>query len=91
MIGMTLLIALGGISLPPATPEGPAAQVPAPAQPQDKSEKRVCRSINTTGSRIASLRLCKTQAEWDRWADEWREAVQYVLHRPTGDPTNPLH
>lgn len=47
------------------------AQTPttAPAAPIDP-DKKVCKTIKETGSRLGGKRECRTQAEWNRIAEE---------------------
>ena len=67
----------------PALAQAPTqVQVAKTQKPQDKV---VCRSINTTGSRISSERVCKTRAEWDADADATRDALENGPRRPSGD------
>ena len=50
-----------------------AGQTPAPSvtkSPTIDPNKRVCKTIKETGSRLGGTRECKTQAEWDRIAAE---------------------
>lgn len=50
-----------------------AGQAPAPSvtkSPTIDPNKRVCKTIKETGSRLGGTRECKTQAEWDRIAAE---------------------
>lgn len=50
-----------------------AAPAPAPTvtKPETvKPDKKVCRTLKDTGSRLGGKRECKTQAEWDRIAQE---------------------
>lgn len=54
-----LLLAAGQAPAAPATK-------PATADP----DKKVCRTLKETGSRLGGKRECKTQAEWDRIAAE---------------------
>ncbi len=51
MLTPLLLLLLAGQQAEPA---------PAPVK-----EKKICRVQETTGSRLSSRRICKTQAEWD--------------------------
>lgn len=38
-----------------------------------KKQKRICRSVGTTGSRLGGQRICKTKDEWDKDARRARE------------------
>ncbi|MES2904722.1 MAG: hypothetical protein V4696_11095 [Pseudomonadota bacterium] len=59
---------------------------PAPAPSVAKPEKvvvdkRVCRTIGETGSRLGGTRECKMQSEWDRIAAENRQKAQGNMGR----------
>lgn len=56
-----------------------AGQAPAPSttkSPVVDPDKRVCKTIKETGSRLGGTRECKTQAEWDRIAAETQLKAQ---------------
>ncbi|HEX8643651.1 MAG TPA: hypothetical protein VF702_07030 [Allosphingosinicella sp.] len=68
---------LAAVSAQPATGESPAAeqtaQEPADAQtdtaqPREErsAERRICRRIDTTGSRTGGQRVCMTAEQWRR-------------------------
>jgi hypothetical protein len=64
------------------------AQAPRQVQPpktHNPEDKIVCRSINTTGSRISSERVCKTLAQWEADADATRDELENGPRRPSGD------
>ncbi|MDZ7283080.1 hypothetical protein KV697_09720 [Sphingomonas sanguinis] len=67
MLTALLLLALTGQQAEPA---------PAPVK-----ERKICRVQETTGSRLASKRICKTQAEWDEIAANARNDVQNATDR----------
>lgn len=55
-----------------------------------KKEKRECRRVRQTGSRIAS-RVCKKPSEWARISENSKEAVERSIegtHRNTGTVTS---
>ncbi|WP_294235912.1 hypothetical protein [uncultured Sphingomonas sp.] len=62
MLTTLLLLALAGQQTEPTPP---------PAK-----EKKICRAQETTGSRLAAKRVCKTQAEWDEIAANARNTVE---------------
>lgn len=45
----------------------------AAEQPRSERQRRVCRTVQETGTRIRSPRVCQTQEEWDRITEEARE------------------
>lgn len=47
-----------------AAAEAPAA--PAAAKPAAKEEKKVCKTIASTGSRTGGQKVCMTRAEWKK-------------------------
>ncbi|MFV0922780.1 hypothetical protein ACR720_04745 [Sphingomonas parapaucimobilis] len=69
MLTTLLLLALTGQQAEPA---------PAPAPVK---EKKICRVQETTGSRLSSKRICKTQAEWDEIAANARNDVENATGR----------
>lgn len=42
-----------------------AQDKPAKTAAKNDPDKKICRTIKKTGSRLASERQCRTQAEWD--------------------------
>ncbi|MFN3676623.1 MAG: hypothetical protein ACK4TC_11635 [Sphingomonas pseudosanguinis] len=67
MLTTLLLLALTGQQAEPA---------PTPVK-----EKKICRVQETTGSRLAAKRICKTQAEWDEIAANARNDVETATGR----------
>lgn len=57
-----------------------AGQQTEPTLPPAK-EKKICRVQETTGSRLAAKRICKTQAEWDEIAANARNDVETATGR----------
>jgi hypothetical protein len=82
MKSKTLLLATAALSWPALAQAPTQVQAPKTLKAQDKV---VCRSINTTGSRISSERVCKTRAEWDADADATRDQLENAPRRPSGD------
>lgn len=60
----------------------------APAAAQDEAEgdpnKRICRTMPSTGWRTAATRVCRTRAEWKEWARQNNLDVREVLRRRSG-------
>jgi hypothetical protein len=59
-------------------------QAATPVTPAPKKEKKICRTLNTTGSRLGGDRVCKTKAEWDADSEETRQQVERALDQPSG-------
>ncbi|HWJ58867.1 MAG TPA: hypothetical protein VNR68_04400 [Sphingomicrobium sp.] len=51
---------------------------PAPAVKRLPSDKMVCRTQETVGSRLGSKRVCLTESEWKEQERLTREAVQRI-------------
>jgi hypothetical protein len=67
MSASLLLVAPAAIARQTApAPDQNSATVPAP---KPKKQRKVCRSIETTSTRMAP-QVCKTQAEWDAQVDD---------------------
>jgi len=43
-----------------------AVEAEAPKAPAAKEEKKVCKTIETTGSRTGGKKVCMTRAEWKK-------------------------
>ncbi|MBL8645429.1 MAG: hypothetical protein JNK21_15965 [Rhodospirillaceae bacterium] len=41
-----------------------------------KSDKKICKRQNRTGTRLGADRICKTADEWDRFERQQREDIQ---------------
>ena len=54
------LLVVAGLAPTPSTTTSPTID----------PDKKVCKTIKETGSRLGGTRECKTQAEWDRIAAE---------------------
>jgi hypothetical protein len=48
-----------------------------------KEEKQICRQVDVTGSYLGSKRECHTKAEWERRAEQAREAFRRRLTNKT--------
>jgi hypothetical protein len=54
-------------------PAAGAAQTATASQDAEKADtkpKKICRKIQSTGSRLSSGKLCKTEEEWKRFLAE---------------------
>jgi hypothetical protein len=76
MFAFILLQAATAVSAAPATPAPPA------------DLKIVCRTLQGTGSRLNSQRVCLPKREWQRMWDNGREATSSLQdHYSKQDPT----
>lgn len=73
-----LLAAAALVASVAAAPVALSAEQPAPTETKTAAaeEKKVCRKVEKTGSRIGEKKVCKTQAEWDRIDDSAREYMR---------------
>ena len=62
-------VVLSGALLALASPVAAQTTTPAPAATQ-APEKKICRSIQTTGSILGGKRECHTKAEWAAIAEQ---------------------
>jgi hypothetical protein len=53
-----------------------------------KEDKVVCKKYKTTGSRLATEKVCKKQSEWDLEAEEARRATDRAVGAQT--PSAPM-
>jgi hypothetical protein len=63
--------------------------VMASAEGEGSDSDIICRRVHEVGSRLSS-RQCKTREEWDREAEEAREAMERNDGRGIGDPGGPV-
>jgi hypothetical protein len=54
-----------------------ASAVPAAATPPEDA-KIVCKTINTTGSRLGGKRICASKKEWRRMNEEAEKAAREI-------------
>lgn len=56
-------------------------------QSQDApKEKKICRNETVTGSLVAQRRICMTQAEWDKLAEETKRDVEDIQRNSNAIP-----
>lgn len=71
---ITPLLVLGALCMPMAVAaqndSADPSQTQAAEAPDANKDKKVCKSLKITGSRLARKRICATQAEWDRQREE---------------------
>ncbi|MEZ0497193.1 hypothetical protein ACAX61_12950 [Sphingomonas sp. IW22] len=53
---LTAILLVAALPVMPAQADGTAAP---------KAEKKICRGLTKTGTRVRAKPVCKTQAEWD--------------------------
>lgn len=61
-----------------------ASQTPAPSttkSPAVDPNKKVCKTIKEPGTRLGGARECRTQAEWNRIAEEQSKKAQNNMGR----------
>lgn len=67
------------------------AAAPALAAPEAAKDgvdgdpnKRICRTMPSTGWRTAATRICRTRAEWKEWALQNRRDIRDILGKRSG-------
>ncbi|MET4897188.1 hypothetical protein RN629_08455 [Sphingomonadaceae bacterium jetA1] len=58
-----------------------AGQQSEAVAPPPPVEKKICKAENTTGTRLGSKRVCRTQAEWDQIAANARNEFENGVGR----------
>ena len=66
----------------------PAAAFAAETPKKDSRSRTVCRTIDESGSRTRSARVCKPQAEWEA-AENRAKQEAMELERGTTTPSEP--
>lgn len=85
MVQIRIFFAAAAVFGSAALAATPTTQAKPAGKSADKANRLVCKAINTTGSRIMSDRVCKTQREWDTDADAARDDFENAPRRPSGD------
>ena len=75
----------------PATPAAPpaAAAAEAPAASEAKTvdlDRRVCKNVVPTGTRLSKGRICKKVREWNLQAEDDRQAINKIQRQPLKAP-----
>ncbi len=60
----------------PVAPAPSEAITEPKAQTEEPTEKKICRSITITGSRIPQRKLCKTKADWDATTEQTQDEMR---------------
>lgn len=63
------------IALSLTAPAPLAAQAEQPRRPMDPNERRICRTLDTIGTRLGRVVRCMTQAEWEQFTRESGQVV----------------
>jgi Spy/CpxP family protein refolding chaperone len=71
MVSTLLLLLVAGQQAEPAT-----APPPPPAK-----EKQICRTEDTTGSRMGGRRVCRTKEQWDAISANARKTMDDAMAR----------
>lgn len=79
---MPVMLIMLMVLLSPLLPEDAVAAEPEPDQAavEASPDRRVCRRVQVTGSRVKE-RVCRTQRDWDRLTEESNETVDQVRER----------
>lgn len=62
----------------------PATPMPAAAEPN----KKVCKTVTITGSRLGGKRTCKTRAQWDAEAKFVQDDASQLVDKPGYGPSS---
>jgi hypothetical protein len=67
-----------------------AAAPQAASQPNNPSDdaKIVCKTVNTTGSRLGGKRMCNTKKEWRRLNEEAEKTAREIQDGHSKQPGN---
>lgn len=77
--GMAVVASPYAWSASEATQIAQVDEAQAEKERSKKKNKRVCKRVKTTGSRIPE-RVCRKQSEWDRMRDNARENAQQTFN-----------
>ena len=67
-----------------ALADGQEAAAPTPAAAAStppRTERRICRQMQLTGTRLRRVRVCQTQAEWDGTQANWQSDLRNFQDR----------
>ena len=70
------LWAHGAVSAQASEPASPAPAAPAASAPGSDPNKLICRTDQTTGTRLSKTRRCMTAAQWRDVNQQNRDAVE---------------
>lgn len=63
-IALVVLPSAAALADPDNAPGSPAPE-PLTIEPEPKADKKVCKTVTITGSRLPGKKVCKTKEEWD--------------------------
>jgi hypothetical protein len=76
MLVRSLIAAAAVVAIPIAV----VGQQPA-RKARDDSTRKICEIRGTTGSRLGTVRVCRTKAQWDEVRAEERAVIERVQNR----------
>ena len=80
VVAAALMLGLAGLAAPAgADPvDAPTSAPPTTAEslPDPSSDKKICKSLAYTGSRLPAKKLCKTKADWDAMTDQSQDVMR---------------
>ncbi|HYE51127.1 MAG TPA: hypothetical protein VEB20_16135 [Azospirillaceae bacterium] len=79
IVAATGILAAGAAFAQGPTPEeGVARTTPQPEarEPNPEDDRKICRSIIPTGSRLGKEKVCKTRAEWEQLASDTKNTTE---------------
>ena len=80
---MSLFLAFVAAATVAGNPSSQAA-----AEKPAAEEKKICKRVEMTGTRVGGKRVCATQAQWDAMQREAQEAMQSVGKLNSGSSSN---
>jgi hypothetical protein len=76
MLVRSLIAAAAVVAIPIAV----VGQQP-PRKARDDSSRKICEIRGTTGSRLGTVRVCRTKAQWDEVRADERAVIERVQNR----------
>jgi hypothetical protein len=76
MLVRTLIAAAAVVAIPIAV----VGRQP-PRKGRDNSTRKICEIRGTTGSRLGTVRVCRTKAQWDEIKADERAIIERVQNR----------
>jgi hypothetical protein len=88
----TIVAALISIALASPAFAGDPPAAGTAKKPEQKKERKICRDVQETGSRMGNLKMCMSAAAWrehDAQADRFDNGDLYLKERVMSSPTLP--